>query len=183
MPIFDAFGTEKRAPSGDYYTVAEIDAMLAALGSGVSVALIEDQKAQNTGGGTFTSGADQIRTLNTLVSDPDSIIDLFASNQFRLLPGDYLIEWSCPARLVNLHQSMLYSVTAGAVIKRGSSEYIGNTTVGVSRSFGAARVSPGVTTAYEIRHRCSTTAVNVGFGEPANLGIEVYTQVKVTRYG
>lgn len=45
-------------------------------GATESRAYVEDQKAQNTNAGTFTSGAWRTRDLNTIVSDPDDIISI-----------------------------------------------------------------------------------------------------------
>jgi hypothetical protein len=41
-----------------------------------SRAIVEDQKSQNTDGGTFTTGAWRTRLLNTIVNDADSIISI-----------------------------------------------------------------------------------------------------------
>lgn len=50
----------------------------AAGGAGAtSRALVEDQKAQNTDGGTFTQGARRGRDLNVIVSDPDDIVSIW----------------------------------------------------------------------------------------------------------
>ncbi|SVB60040.1 uncharacterized protein METZ01_LOCUS212894, partial [marine metagenome] len=46
-----------------------------------SYAIIADQKAQNTAGGTFTSGAWRTRDLNTEITDPDGIVSI-SSNEF-----------------------------------------------------------------------------------------------------
>jgi hypothetical protein len=151
----------------------------------IRAAILEDQKVQNTDGGTFTSGADQTRTLNTEVSDPDGIVSL-AANQFTLGPGTYLITWRAPALFVGRHQSMLYDVTGTAILKRGSSERSvagGSGAVYTNESNGAYMVTLTANNVYEIRHRCETTAVGVGFGEGANFGTEVYTRVTIIKIG
>lgn len=147
-----------------------------------SFALIEDQKTSGTNGGTFTSGADQTRDLNTEVYDPDGIVSI-ASNQFTLGAGTYLIEWSAPAYKCGLHQSMLYDVTGTATLARGESTLssTGDNTQNASR--GACVVTPSGSNTYQIRHRCATTQASTGFGNPASFGTEVYTRVKITKFG
>jgi hypothetical protein len=145
-----------------------------------NVAILEDQKAQNTAGGTFTSGADRVRDLNTEVSDPDGIVSI-AANQFTLGAGKYEIDWSAPANQVAAHQSFLYNVTDTAEVKRGSSETAPTGTGVTIRSVGSAIVTISASKAFEIRHRCTTTAATNGFGEKSNFGIEVYTRVRIAR--
>lgn len=148
---------------------------------GALIAIIEDQKAQNTAGGTFTSGADQTRVLNTLVYNRNSLASL-ASNQFTLPAGTWEIEWVAPAIRVDGHQSFLYSVTGTAEVKRGSSQFSqSGADYSQAPSVGSARVSVSSSTTYEIRHRCATTNADDGFGIAANFGTEVYTRVVVRR--
>ena len=168
VPTYDANATgNKKVPLG----------ML----PGALIAIIEDNKAQNTDGGTFTSGADQTRTLNTLVYNRDNIVTL-GSDQFTLPAGTWEIEWSAPAARVSFHQSFLYDATNTTEIKRGTSLLGTNDDPNVNtRSFGSARVSHAGSVAYEIRHRCSATFATTGFGNAANFGTEVYTRVTVRR--
>jgi hypothetical protein len=145
------------------------------------VATIEEQQTSGTAGGSFTSGADRTRTLNT-ETDPDGIVTI-SSNQFTLGPGTYLIEWETPAYRVDEHQSLLYSVTGGAVIKRGAVGYSnsGNNNA-ISKSNGAHALTLTGSTTYEIRHRCTTTRATDGLGLPGSFGTEIYTRVVITKY-
>lgn len=148
---------------------------------GALVAVIQDQKAANTAGGTFTAGSDQTRTLNTLVFNRDAAVSL-ASNQFTLPAGTWEIEWSAPAFGVNLHQSILRDVTAGADVARGTSESSDNSTNNTTRSAGRHRVSIASANVYEIRHACSVTKATTGLGQATNLGTgtsEIYTTVTI----
>jgi hypothetical protein len=145
---------------------------------GALLAIIEDQKAQNTAGGTFTSGADQTRVLNTLVYNRGTLVTL-ASNQFVLPIGVWDIKWSAPGFQTNAHQSWLYDITGSAVAGRGTSAEAGGASNSQSDSVGSARVSLAAATTYEIRHRCTTTRATDGFGVQSNFGVEVYTRVEV----
>lgn len=146
---------------------------------GISIALLEDQKASGTDGGSSSAGI-QTRVLNTEVYDPDGIVSI-AANQFTLGAGTFLIEWSVPAYNSSRHQGMLYNVTGAAILKRGSSEFDANATT-VTRSFGAYVVTiASGTTVYEIRHYIQTAQVTTGLGVASSNGGEVYTQVKITK--
>lgn len=147
----------------------------------VNVAIIEDQKTQNTDGGTFTTGADRTRDLNTIASDLSSIVSSLSTNQFTLGAGTYEINWSAPARAVALHQSWLYNVSDSSVAKRGTSERCDTSSSHVTSSVGTAIVVISSAKAFEIRHRCSSTFASSGFGIAANFGTEVYTRVVVRK--
>lgn len=143
--------------------------------------IIQDQKTVGSEGGTFTSGADQTRTLNTLVRNLNSLASL-SSNRFTLPAGTYFIEWSAPAHYVNGHQSLLYNFTDAVVVARGESAYINNSGAwAVTRSEGYAVVTIAASKAFEIRHRCENSRNTDGFGRAANLGTEVYTTVKISK--
>lgn len=145
------------------------------------IAIIEDQKTQNTAGGTFTSGADRTRDLNTEVSDLGALVTV-ASNQFTITnPGTYKITWSAPASVVGNHQSFLYNITAAAEVKRGTSESTTASATVATRSVGSTVVVLAASAVFEIRHRCNTTSSTSGFGPAVNFGIEVFTRVEVQK--
>ena len=139
-----------------------------------SYAIIADQKAQNTNGGTFTSGAWRERDLQTELADPDSIVSI-ATNQFTLGAGTYLIKWICPTASSMSNQSRLYNVTDAAEVGLGVSAYAQTGAI----SPGSARVTIAGSTAFAIEHQCDTTSTNVGFGDRANFGVEQYCTVEI----
>jgi hypothetical protein len=154
---------------------------------GTLIAIIEDVKAQNTSGGTFTAGADQTRTLNTLVYNRDTLVSLSGgttetggtATTFTLPAGTWEIAWDAPAHQVDAHQSMLYDATGTAILKRGSTERseVAEEDIYTTRSFGSYVVTPGSANNYQIKHRSGSTGTTFGFGLAANLGVEVYTRV------
>lgn len=150
--------------------------------TGRKVAIIQDQKAQNTAGGTFTSGAWQTRVLNTEVSDTYGIVAI-ASNQFTPVAGTYLIRVTAPAYKVGVHQSRLQNVTAASTTATGMSALTDSgdnvTTISPIDSVFTANG----TDAYEVQHRCGATGTTYGFGLPANLTTEVYTSVVLIKIG
>ena len=87
-----------------------------ALPAGAILAILADQKASGTAGGTFTSGAWQTRDLNTEVYDRLGILSI-ASNQFTIsTAGTYEISWHTPAYGTAGHQSLLYNITDSTVV-------------------------------------------------------------------
>jgi len=165
-------GTWVTLPSREYVGASPIP----------NIAFIEDRKTAGTAGGTFTSGADRTRDLNTL--DGDSSFVSLSSNQFTLDGNKkYLIEWSAPAyNSVNRNVSWLYDITAGATIKQGQTTALSTNAYGFSEGWAIVEIFADTT--YEIRHRCQTTRATVGFGEEINaifsVPYELYTTVKVS---
>ena len=165
--------------SGDTFTVpsgATITNSGTASGFGLfsSYAIIADQKAQNTGGGTFTLGAWRTRDLNTEIADPDGIVSI-ASNQFTLAAGTYLIKWVSQSYAVQYQQARLYNITDSSsdglsMVAYSSGQY---------QAIGSARVVIAGSKAFEIQHYCSATYATNGFGNPANIGTEQYTTVEI----
>jgi len=174
-----ASGDTVTVPSGATLAVASgatITNSGTATGFGLfsSYAIIADQKTQNTGGGTFTSGAWRTRDLNTEIADPDGIVSI-SSNQFTLGAGSYLIRWSAPGYGVNNHQSRLYNVTDTSTEEVGMPLYASSS---VTVSEGSTRVVISGAKAFSIEHRCNNTG-SYGFGAEANFTTEQYTTVEI----
>lgn len=163
---------------------------------GALIAIIEDQKASGSHGGTFTSGSLQTRDLNQVVwtrqSGGADIITL-SSNKFQFaIAGDFEIAWSAPAHKVNNHQSALYDATGTAVQAYGSSENCDDETAAESeslsimtRSMGSVRVSVSANDEFEIQHECQASQSTDGFGRAGSFtsATEVYTRVEVRAAG
>jgi hypothetical protein len=150
--------------------------------------LIRDEKAQNTAGGGFTSGAWQTRTLNTEVADTGGHASI-GSNQITLASGTYRVFVSCPAYGVEGHQARLYNITDSSVVLLGTSEYaaqeqtISGTVIypPQGRSIITGRFTLASTKVLEVQHRCNLTKVTNGLGVQANLTTEIYTIVELVR--
>lgn len=144
------------------------------------IAIVEENQTSATAGGTFTSGADRTRVLNTEVSDLAGLVTV-ASNQITITnAGTYEISWSAPAFRVDRHQSFLYNITSAAEVKRGSSEHAQDATA-QTRSVGSAIVVLAASAVFEIRHRCTTTRATDGLGLAASFGTEIFTQVVIRK--
>lgn len=147
--------------------------------TGAPDAVLEDQKASATEGGTFTSGAWRTRDLNTEVRDPSSLVSI-AANEFTPTVAGW-VDWSAPASNVGQHKTRLFNVTDATVAGVGSSEQSAGSADTATRSFGGAPVVAGK--AYRIEHQCSSTAATLGFGRAAGFAttVEVYTRVQFWR--
>lgn len=134
---------------------------------------IQDQKAQNTQGGTFTQATDVTRTLNTIVNDTAGIASL-SSNQITLGVGTYQTRWRSPCNAVNFSQSWLYNVTDSVVLVRGGSMF----SASMIDATGAGLFTISATKVLELRHRCTVTRNTDGLGAAANIGTEVYATIE-----
>lgn len=142
------------------------------------IATIKDVKAANTTSGTFTSGAFQTRTLNTLV-DSTGIVTSLASNQFVLPSGTYYIEAQVPAYAVERHKLKLRNVTDSSDALIGHSAHSLNDN---THAFISGEVVITAAKTFEIQHRCQTTQATNGFGLESNFAVsEVYAVVKIQK--
>lgn len=168
--------------SGNFRCLWYRRAAIAPYGGGAPDVILEDQKSSGTDGGTFTSGGDRTRTLNTEVRDVYNICSL-ASNQFTLPAGTYFIEWAAPAVSCAAHQSLLYNVTSATTVKRGRSAYLTTSATVSNESCGHTEVTISGATVFEIRHRCSSTQASNGLGSACGFGTEIYTTVRIWKMG
>jgi hypothetical protein len=180
LDVSSATMTGFTIPSGQTLTVAS-GATIANSGTQTgfglfsSYAIIADQKAQNTSGGTFTAGAWRTRDLNTELADPDGIVSISA-NQFTLAAGTYLIKWTAPSYYAQHNQTQLYNVTDTAAAGVGMSIYDYHSSVPAG---GSARTTITGSKAFEIQHYCSGTYATSGFGFATNITTEQYTTVEI----
>ncbi len=169
-----AYGTGKNTNLEVINTIEAKD------GITVPVMHVQDQKANNTVGGTFTSGAWQTRDLTTELAN--TIIGAsLSSNQITLPAGTYRVVGIAPALLVNQHKCKWVNVT-DVIELVGSSEHassIGSTGTSsiIKGQFTIASVK-----VYELQHRCTTTRASDGFGTPSNYSvIEIYSDIFIEK--
>jgi len=141
--------------------------------------LFQERQVSGTAGGTFTSGSDVTRVLNTKVADTGSFGSV-SSNQITLAAGTYKANLSAPGNGVGGHQCFLYNVTDAVELFRGGAEYSGVGGSGIqSRSEGWGWFTIAASKALELRHRCNSTSVTNGLGYAAAFGPEVYSTVEL----
>lgn len=144
----------------------------------VSYAVICDQKAVSTSGGSATSGSWQTRDLNTELYDPDGIVSI-SSNQFTLSAGSYLIVASAPACGVDAHTARLYDVTGASEIQVGTVQHTDSGHYFNTTSFVYARVSPTASNVYRIDTRVTTSVSTYGLGNQNNWSANIFTIVQI----
>ena len=140
---------------------------------------VRDEKANNTAGGTFTSGAWQTRTLNTSLTNEISGASL-SSNQITLPSGTYYIIAQAPAYHVNIHKLKLRNITDSSDTLIGYQMFVWDTDESTNNVGVTGRFTIASQKTFEIQHRCSVTASSEGFGRLSNFGeVEVYTDVQI----
>jgi len=145
----------------------------------VSYVHVRDEKAQFTGGGTFTSSAWRTRDLNTEASDTEGLCTL-ASNQITLVAGTYECWIACPAWNVGRNQARLQNVTDATQLLLGNCLYSVNA---MTLSVVAGRFTVAASKAIEVQHWGETTVADLGFGVETRIGTEVYTVAEFWRRG
>lgn len=142
---------------------------------------LREEQAQNTQGGTFTSGAWRTRTLNTKSTDTGGIATL-SSNQFTLPAGTYLIKATAPGYQCDRHQARLQNITDTSTTALSTTEFTASAgSATVSRALIYAEFTITAPKTFEIQHQCQTTKSSDGFGVAANFTTEVYSEVEIWR--
>jgi len=141
---------------------------------------VQDEKAANTDGGTFTLGAWRDRDLTTTVSN--GITGATLSDPLITLPaGTYRVHAWAVAFDVDYHKIRLYNNTAAA-------ELVSPGMVFFARSGGGGDINAavlngifvlGVESAVKLQHRCTVTQATNGFGSKMNVGVEIYADVLI----
>ena len=147
-------------------------------------ALLEDQKAGGTHGGTATQGTWQLRDINTVVADTIGVS--LANNSFTLPAGTYRIKAKVPGLHVDRHMARLINITTGEVVAYGTSEYSDETPAhGTTSSLIETCVTLTSSTVFEVHHQVGQTNTNVGLGLACgtvlNIEYETYTRVSIER--
>jgi hypothetical protein len=148
----------------------------------LQVAVVNDTKAQNTDGGTFTSGAWRTRDLNTVQSS-QSWMSLSA-NQVVLGAGTYYIQATAPGWVVGDHQSRFQNITDSSTELTGTSEIsLLVTAAGTAQT--KSKISGVITIVstktFELQHQCNVTQTTNGFGVSGNFTSEIYSELTIIK--
>lgn len=145
---------------------------------------LQDQKAQNTDGGTFTSGAWRTRDLTTEVEDTHSLASL-ASNQITLAAGTYRVRIDMPGVQVDGFRARLQNITDSTTVPLKSTNGYSSSaaTQAWSSCVIAGRFTISTTKTFEVQGWCQTTRSTYGFGLKSNIDVEVYTVAEFWKEG
>lgn len=131
---------------------------------GLKIATFRDQKAASTDGGTFTSGAWQVRDITNIDQGPVTTGVTLSSNQLTFPAGTYYLRAALPAfNIPNRHMARLYDTTGSVSVINGqscSSEGSGPFTY----AFLEGIFTLSVQSVLEVQHRCQTTVATIGYG-------------------
>lgn len=147
-------------------------------GGGGDYILIEDQKAQNTAGGTFTAGSWQTRALNIVLDDTGAHASL-STNQVTLDAGTYRLQASAPAYSVGRNRLRWQNISDAATALLGENNYTGNGTGGAALMAGRFTIATGKT--FELQHRAEITVSTNGLGIESNWDTEVYAVLELVK--
>lgn len=141
--------------------------------------IVRDEKSSGTNGGTFTSGAWQQRTLNT-VSTSTIVGASLSSNKITLPSGTYYARWTAPAYTNDEHQTRFVSTPTATITIYGTSEHTNSTVFLTTHSGGSGVFSITSDTDFNLEHRCQTTRSTDGFGDANSFGnTQVYAVVEI----
>ncbi len=140
-------------------------------------AIMKDEKALGTAGGTFAAGSWVTRTLNVIDTNIPTV-SFTGTNQFILPAGKYKVEINCPAINSGNHQAKILNVTDNIDVLFGNacpnSTARTNSTIVGSFIVASSKV-------FAIQHRCSAGSVSTSaLGSAGSFGTEVYTQVEIS---
>jgi hypothetical protein len=162
---------------------ALVAAQLKAIIGAPEILHVRDEQAQNTAGGTFTSGAWRTRTLNTVKANTIGGASL-SGNQITLPAGTYWCDITCPAYYMDNHHARLQSISGTSTTILGTSETAISSAYGSqTRSFIRGRFTLAQATVLEVQHQCKSTRNTNGLGAAANFATEVYAEAVFVREG
>jgi len=136
---------------------------------------LQDQKTSGTGGGSFTSGSWQKRTINTALTSGISGASL-ASSVITLPAGTYWIEVEAAQHYTNIHRVRLQNTSDGSTTLIGMSCFSENGFGGDEQATLRGMFTIASNKNFEIQHRCSNTGT---FGIQSSLGTEVYLDCRI----
>jgi hypothetical protein len=145
------------------------------------IAIFNETQANNTSGGTFTSGSYTKRVLNTTVVN--NITGCSISSSVITLPaGTFAVRASAPAFAVIAHKARIQNTTAGTTLALGQNQYA-NTSATAQTSCEVLTIfTLSVSSTIELQHRCESTRATTGFGVSCVFGdSEIYSQIMIQR--
>ena len=146
-----------------------------------TIAVFNETQANNTDGGTATSGSYVKRTLNTTVTNTITSCTL-TSSVISLPAGTYEVFATASAISVDRHQSRLRNTTDSTDIQYGNSSFASTGNTALTTSIIETVFTLTGTKNIELQHRVQTTAAGNGYGIASNFGnSEIYSSIKIIK--
>ena len=124
---------------------------------------VRDEKTASTSGGASSATTDNVRDLNTVVTNEITGASL-GSNRITLPAGTYFIEASAPAFLTNRHRIFFYNITDSAVALLGINKYADSTASAFNTSDLTGRLTLAAEKVLELRHYTESARSSNGLG-------------------
>jgi len=140
---------------------------------------VRDEKATGSHGGTASADTDNVRVLNTVVTNEITGASL-GSNRITLPAGTYFIDAWDYAYSIDMHRAMLYNQSDSSVTILGHSSFADDNNQGYAPSFVRGRFTISAQKLFEIRHYTEKTGSGVDLGVDTNDSrTNVYTDVLI----
>jgi hypothetical protein len=149
----------------------------------IKIAIIQDQKANNTDGGGSSANTWNTRALNTEVYDPSALVTI-SSNKFTPIAGTYRLKAAAPGYKCGPNRLRLYNVTGAAVVDQGVNAH--SSTADVTQTLAVLETIfvPNGTDEYRIDHYTVSAQATNGLGNAVNTGdVERYCTVTLEKIG
>ena len=140
---------------------------------------VRDEKATGSHGGQASADTDNVRVLNTVVTNEITGASL-GSNRITLPAGTYFIDAWAYAYSIDMHRAMLYNQSDSSVTILGHSSFADDNNQGYAPSFVRGRFTISAQKLFEIRHYTEKTGSGVDLGVDTNDSrTNVYTDVQI----
>ena len=182
------------AVNSEHYTDGSIDTAhiadaqitAAKLASGVGVGRfanqllhVRDEKSAGTQGGSSSANTDNVRVINTVVTNEITGASL-GSNRITLPSGTYYIDAEAHAFKSDINRLILYNHSDSSIVILGTAIYADFNYSSVGHSFLTGRFTISASKNFEIRHRTGRAISTNGFGVSAgDSRTEVYFDTKI----
>lgn len=147
------------------------------ISSGLSFAVLRDEKSTGTNGGASSAATWNARNLNTEVSDTGSIVSI-AANQMTPVSGTFVMMANALAREAGQHRLRLFNVTGAASVDEGlNAQNTAAAALATMATLFTVFTANG-TDAYRIDHYTTSAKATNGLGTAVGDGTnEVYLEI------
>jgi len=143
---------------------------------------ITNTQAQNTAGGTATSGSWTVIPVNTTDQDTGSNVVSNSGGTFVLAAGTYDIEAFQQFHQIGSGQIRLENTTGSTLVLTGDSILTNVSTVSVPSTL-SGRFTVAAAQSLQLQYQVNSTKAGDGLGVAANFGSEVYTEIVLKKVG
>jgi len=143
---------------------------------------VQDQKPSGTQGGSSTAATQNVRTLNTVVTNTISGASL-SSNQITLPAGTFEVWASASCYTVGRHKIRLYNITDSATAAVGESMFAENTNLVNNYSrINGDRFTIAASKTFRLEHYTQNGILSNGLGFSVTSGdVEIYANVRIVK--